>query len=120
MEIVQLLLANSNIDVNITDILNAKKFMMFKINFLNNIWNFYRFMIFHFGVCNNTPLLIAIDQNYQDIINILLARPDIEINCKNIKKKNFFWMKFEVGYLNDIENLWIFYGIFLYILILLH
>lgn len=47
-------------------------------------------MIFHFGVCNNTPLLIAIDQNYQDIINILLARPDIEINCKNIKKKNFF------------------------------
>ena len=50
---------------------------------MNILWNF--FVYFNF-----TPLIMAFEEGQIEIAHQLLSMPNIDINCKDILKCNFF------------------------------
>ena len=82
-EIVELLIKQEGIDINIQDILNKKKFIMFKSNFfdyieqLNYLWNLIR-------TFNYTALIYAASKGYREIVELLIRQEGTDINIQDI------------------------------------
>ncbi|KAK8836265.1 hypothetical protein M9Y10_039898 [Tritrichomonas musculus] len=78
---VQSLLAIKGIDINWQDIL-IKTFIKFKIYFFHDI-QIFSFLEFN-RIFNWTPLMYAAYKGCTEIVQLLLSKPNIEINCKSI------------------------------------
>lgn len=80
---VQQLLVGQNIDINCKDIYNAKLFIAFNpsiiydIQYLSYFWNLNKLF-------NWTPLICAVNEEHTKIVELLLDKEGIDINCKDI------------------------------------
>ena len=83
---VQSILAKKEFDINCKDILTKNihdiqnLFFFHKIQIFNHFWN-------SIEIINWTPLIYASCIGYTKIVQLLLSRPNIDINCKSIYKK---------------------------------
>ena len=85
-EIVKLLLSKPNIEINCKDILTIniheiKIYFFNHIQIYNHFWN-------SIQIINWTALMFASVYGCTEIVQLLLSKPNIEINTKNILYQN--------------------------------
>lgn len=89
-EIIRLLLAHKNINVNIQNIIKQNNFfLMFKSPFFHMIENFIYLWNFK-QIFNQTALINAAETGHSRNVRLLLTNNDVDINIQNILNLHFF------------------------------